>query len=257
MTKSALLAAIAFSVVSAGIAAAADLPPRPAPPPVKAPVMVEPVFIWTGFYLGAHGGWAGGDAKYTFLDEGRFNPNVFGDTASQSLSGGMAGGHIGFNWQFGNFVAGIEGSGDWSGVKKSVASPFFADTDTWTTKVKWLATITPRIGVAASNWLFYAKGGVAFASISNRLEDSGLGFVEDTVTRTGWTAGGGIEVLLTPNWVLGLEGNYYDFGKFNVNQFGTAFLGGTFDPGTNHDLHTTMWSVLGRVSYKFGGPGRY
>jgi len=253
ITKFALLGAL--SVVSASLASAADLPPRPAPPPIVAPVIVEPFFIWTGFYLGAHGGWAGGTADYTFLTNDHYN-NTAGETASQSLSGGMAGGHIGFNWQWGNFLFGIEGSGDWSGVKKADASPFFPLTDTWTTKVKWLATITPRIGVTASNWLFYAKGGVVFASIFNRLEDN-IDFVEDTVTRTGWTGGGGIEVMLTPSWILGVEGNYYDFGKFNFNQASTSFGGVTQAFGTDHDLHTTMWSVLGRVSYKFGGPGRY
>src|SRR3954447_20049635 len=104
MIKFALLGAVALSVVSASLASAADLPPRPAPPPIaKAPVIVEPVWIWTGFYLGAHGGWAGGDAKYTFLTNDRYN-TAAGETASQSISGGMAGGHIGFNWQFGNFV---------------------------------------------------------------------------------------------------------------------------------------------------------
>src|SRR4051812_16480339 len=118
MIKFALLGAVALSVVSASLASAADLPPRPAPPIAKAPVIVEPVWIWTGFYLGAHGGWAGGDAKYTFLTHGHYN-DFAGDTATQSISGGMAGGHIGFNWQWGNFVVGLEGSGDWSGVKKA------------------------------------------------------------------------------------------------------------------------------------------
>lgn len=153
-----------------------------------------------------------------------------------------------------SWLIGLEASDTWSGVEKTIITPLFTafPNDQWTTEVRWLATITPRIGVTISSWLWYLKGGVAFADIRHRLASTTgppLSF-ETSDTRVGWTLGFGGEVLLGSNWVLGAEGNFYDFGSFDVNS------ASAIPNFPNHELDMTMWSILGRLSYKFGGPGQ-
>jgi len=227
----------AVTVVMTGSVVAADMPVMPAPIPM-------PVFSWTGFYVGLHGGWGFGDVGF------HKSTAVIGD---HTMDGGLAGGHIGYNWQMGySWLVGIEASGTWSGVAKTVVGPLgplfpLFRNDAWSTEVKWFATVTPRIGVTISNWMWYLKGGVAFAGIDHRLVSPTAAASFDTSdTGVGWTIGFGGELLLASNWVFGIEGNRYDFGTFHADSGIANF--------PDHDFHPTMWSVLGRVSYKFGAP---
>ena len=90
------LGLMAFAGASA---TAADLPRyQPVAP------MYNPIYNWTGFYVGINGGGAWGNSQWDGL-------NKF------DLSGGMIGGTIGYNWQVGQIVVGAEGDIDWSGVK--------------------------------------------------------------------------------------------------------------------------------------------
>jgi len=254
--KKILLAGAALAAFVASPALAADLPTRA---PVYKAAPIASVYNWTGFYIGGHAGWGQADTDYTFADNGFWN-NAAGDVFSHKSDGFLGGVHAGFNWQSGAIVWGLEGSWTWSDVKSGVqVSPFFPLTDRFDTDVRWIATITPRIGIANDNWLFYVKGGVAFADIRSRIFDNlAVPLAHESFkkeTQTGWTVGGGVEVAFAQNWILGVEGNYYDFGDFNVNQV-TFVSTGLAAPGltTNHSVDTTMWSVLGRLSYKFGGP---
>jgi outer membrane immunogenic protein len=259
MTKT-LLAGAALAAFLAGPALAADLPVR-APVMKAPPAPVVAVYNWTGFYIGGHAGFGWAETDYNFNDFGFWN-NTPGDSFTQKGDGFLGGGHVGFNWQTGQFVWGLEGSYTWSDVKSGIdPSPFFPATDSFDTRLRWLATITPRFGIANDNWLFYVKGGVAFTEVRSRIFDNTPppfeSFKKDT--RVGWTVGGGVEWGITQNWIIGVEGNYYDFGSFNVNQVVDTSTGLPAGVTTNHDVDTTMFSVLGRVSYKFGGPivGRY
>jgi outer membrane immunogenic protein len=228
----------AVTVAMTGTVVAADMPVMRAPIPV-------PVYTWTGFYVGLHGGWGNGNVSFS---------NTSADIGDHTTGGGLAGGHIGYNWQMGySWLFGLEASGTWSGVKKTVVGPLNpldfpgSQDDRWTTNVKWLATVTPRIGVTISSWMWYLKGGVAFAEISHRFESPGSAeSFETSDTKVGWTFGFGGELLLASNWILGIEGNVYGFGHTSVNSGIVNF--------PDHDFDVTMWSILGRVSYKFGGP---
>jgi len=243
--KKYLLAGVVIGAIAAamtGSVVAADMPVMR-----ESTVIPVPVDSWSGFYVGLHGGWGFGDVN--FIKTGA-------DLDNHTIDGGLLGGHIGYNWQMSSsWLLGVEASGTWSGIKKTVFCPFngivnsigFAN-DRWTTEVKWLATVTPRIGVTIGSWMWYLKGGAAFADIDHHLE-SAIGPVsfETSGTRVGWTAGFGGELLLASNWVFGVEGNFYDFSSLKANSGIVNF--------PNHDVDVTMWSVLGRVSYKFGGPG--
>ena len=236
--KKCLLAGVvigAVTVALTGSVVAADMPV-----PGASTVIPVPVYSWSGFYIGLHGGWGFGNAH--------LSNNTAIELDDHATNGGLVGGHIGYNWQMGySWLIGLEASGTWSDVKKTVTDPLDAfPNDRWTTEVKWLATVTPRIGATISNWMWYLKGGVAFAGIDHSfVSPVGPQSFDISSTTVGWTAGLGGELLLG-NWILGVEGNVYGFGSFNVNSGIANF--------PNHDVEVTMWSILARVSYKFGGP---
>src|SRR5882672_642012 len=189
--KKYLLAGVVIGAIAAamtGSVVAADMPVMR-----ESTVIPVPVYSWSGFYIGIHGGWGFGDVDFT---------NTPFDLGNHTMDGGLFGGHIGYNWQMGySWLIGIEASGTWSGVKKTVFGPLDPDIfpgsrdDRWTTEVKWLATLTPRIGVTISNWMWYLKGGVAFAEIDHHLESPTVSF-ETSGTKVGWTVGFGGELLL-------------------------------------------------------------
>ncbi|MEA2906947.1 MAG: outer rane immunogenic protein [Alphaproteobacteria bacterium] len=246
-----LLSSVALAAFVSGSAMAADLPVRA--PAYKAPVIAPVINNWTGFYIGIDGGWGRADFDHTFNIAGHYNLAA-GNTFDYSHSGGIFGGHAGYNWQSGQWVFGIEGGAAKTWIKaQNVVSPFFPVTDRWTSEVKSIASITPRLGVAFGSALLYVKGGVAFASIRDHVNDN-FDFVDVKFNRSGWTVGAGLEYMVAPNWVVGVEYDHYDFGSRNITSNSTLFAGGTFFPGTNHNLDVRVDAVVGRVSYKFGGP---
>src|SRR5215212_4359121 len=118
--KKLLLATVALVALGATVPAlAADLAARPytkAPPPVMAPI-----YDWTGFYIGANGGWGSSHKCWDLVDDG-FGPINASAEGCHNATGGVAGGQIGYRWQAGTFVFGIEGQGDWADLRGSNAS---------------------------------------------------------------------------------------------------------------------------------------
>ena len=183
---------------------AADLPRRPPPEyPVKAAPLR--VFDWSGFYVGINGGYGWGTSRYDFGAAGidRFNVN-----------GGLAGATVGYNYQIGQTVLGIEGDLDWQNVKGSTACP--AGIGICETKSNWLGTVRGRLGYAIDRFMPYVTGGAAFGDVKANIP--GLGSQSDT--RTGWTVGGGAEYAFAPNWTIKAEYLYVDLGKFTCNLCG-------------------------------------
>ena len=130
-------------------AAAADLSLAPL---YKAPpVEVAQAYNWTGFYLGANGGGGWGHSSW--------NANATGI----NLSGGQAGGTIGYNRQLGNVVFGVEGDIDWSGLKGS--STTAGCPGGCSTSDSWLSTVRGRIGYSFERVMPYATGGLAVGDI--------------------------------------------------------------------------------------------
>jgi outer membrane immunogenic protein len=252
MIKKLLLAGSAIAFVGSQ-AIAADLPAKAplykAPPPIA-------VYSWSGCYIGGHGG--GGWTR--FEDTNRVNQNFavnYGDYSpgqgfDQDDSGWVAGGHIGCNYQTGQFVFGIEGSYAGADIKGTHFDPTIgAGDDHFSEKVTSIASVTGRLGLAQNNWLFYVKGGWAEARSKFSVVDTVgpfLGSATATKWHSGWTVGGGIEYGLTANWVIGVEANYYQFDS-KTYELGNGGLAYTWDAGP-HEITT----VLGRLSYKFGGP---
>ena len=237
MRKIALAAAAVLSL-GIGTAQAADLPRAPV---AKAPVMA-PLPLWQGWYSGIHGGWGWGDADRTF----DVTDGVFGGLGGfgHEIDGGIFGGHIGYNWQVApNYLFGLEASLAWTGIDGGVTSAvlpaFSINSD-----VEWLATFTPRFGWISNNWLFYVKGGLAGARVESSIVGP-IGFSRGE-NAWGWTAGVGFEVMWSPNWIFGIEYNYYDLGDDN---FGGFYNDGATILAQRADVKFS--SVLARISYKY------
>lgn len=207
----ALFAAVILSTVSIGTSAsAADLPAYKAPP------VITPAFSWTGFYIGANAGYSWGKASG---DVAAFGVTANGD---ENLNGAIAGGQIGFNWQTGNLVFGLEADGQWSGQKFSSSASSGGITVTEDDKIQWFATFRGRFGYAADRWLFYVTGGGAYAGFESAIGVTGLGTATWQTEHAGWTVGAGLENAITNNWSWKLEYLYLDTGSFSTTFFGVV-----------------------------------
>ena len=225
MKRSFIAGYLALAALAAAPSAqAADLGLAPlykAPPPVTA------AYNWSGFYLGANGGGAWGDSRWQGTGNGKVD-----------LSGGMAGGTAGFNWQTGPMVLGVEGDIDWSGLSGSTASAACPGGNCGTSQT-WLSTVRGRAGYAFDRFLPYVTGGLAVGDI--RAATPGL--PGGSATNTGWTVGGGVEFALPGNWSAKAEYLHVDLGSFNC---GT----GCGVPNENVSLREDVFRA--GVNYHFG-----
>jgi outer membrane immunogenic protein len=208
---------------------------------------------WTGFYAGIDGGWAKADFDHSFNSGGHYNFDP-GDTFDYDDNGGLLGGHVGYNWQVQHLVFGIEAGAAKTWLEANeVESPFFPVADVWSSRVKWLGSVTPRVGFTHDRALVYVKGGWAFGEVEDRVEHIDTDFVSASDTRNGWTIGGGAEFKLTDNIILGAEYNYYDLGDAKIDKESREIPGGgPAGFGTNHDFDVTVHAVTARLSFKFG-----
>ena len=126
-------ALIAFGIAPA---AAADLAARPY---TKAPAAAIAINNWSGFYLGAMGGYA------------QENSSGIG-----TLSGGFAGGTAGYNWQMGNIVLGVEADAAWADIGARVGNPALSALET---RIRDMGTVRGRVGYAFDQVLIYGTGG--------------------------------------------------------------------------------------------------
>jgi outer membrane immunogenic protein len=179
---------IALGVIglgSFGSALAADLPAK-APIYKAAPIAM---YNWTGFYIGINGG--GGWARSNHTD------TLGVTTGNFNLSGGMAGGTVGYNWQSSNIVVGLEADWDWANIHGSTTTFCAVGCDT---KITSFGTLRPRIGMTWDNFLFYVTGGLAWDTVKAGRP----GFTSNN-TRAGWTIGGGAEAFIMPKWSVKAE----------------------------------------------------
>ncbi len=218
-------------------ALAADLPSRiPAAPPPP------PLFTWTGLYVG-------GQVGYQWSAES--SPQIYSLTGvggagqpNYNQSGVIGGGHIGYNWQFNQFVLGIEG--DVEGTNFEGTGNFgAAGALALHTEINVQGSVRGRLGYAWDRLLVYATGGAAFAQLANRYTNTALGMDDYKTDRTGWTVGGGFEYAFAPSWSAELEYRYTDLG--HTNDLLLASSAGAL--GANH--HETFNAVRAGVSYHF------
>jgi outer membrane immunogenic protein len=199
--KRLLLAGAAFlSLMTA--ASAADLGARPY---TKAPPL-SPAYNWSGFYIGAMGGYA----------------------FDSDNGGGFGGGTIGYNWQApgSQFVFGIEIDAAGASIKESQSAIIGNVLFTAEDKINALGSVTGRVGIAADAALFYAKGGYAWANNKLSLSAGGLSD-SDSHIHSGYTVGGGIEYMFAPNWSAKAEYMFMHLESQNYTLGGIGFDSGT------------------------------
>lgn len=191
MNKAILGAAIVATLGAMTSARAADLSYRPTQPyTVNQPLNA---FSWAGPYLGGNLGYAWGSVSNNA-------------TKPSGIAGGA---QIGYNWQTGQWVYGVEGD-----IQASGAEDRFAG---WKFSNPWFGTIRGRFGFALNNILVYGTGGLAFGALDADL----LGRTESHTT-AGWTLGAGAEVGLTPNWSAKVEYLYVDLSTQNFTLTGAS-----------------------------------
>jgi opacity protein-like surface antigen len=219
----ATLARIAIATAALGLPAqAADLS-------VKAPMPAIP-YSWTGLYLGANFGGVVNSENVT---------TPFGIVASDP-AGALGGGQVGYNFQFGSLLVGIEGEFD--GTAAQGVANFLGPgaSISVTSNQRWYSTLDGRF---MGPLLLFAKGGVAWMDANYQLAvTSGLGgSFSMSTTRTGWNVGAGIEYLLTPQWSAKVEYDYLDFG--------TNTLGFVTPVGNGATIKTEVNEIKAGVNY--------
>ena len=244
------------AVVVLGMAApafAADLPARTY---TKAPVMVAPIYDWSGFYIGLNGGGASSHECYTITNSA--GAVVFPTSEGcHNATGGLVGGQVGYRWQASNWVFGVEAQGDWASLKGSNPSLTALIPYTNQTKIDAIGLFTGQIGYAFNNVLWYVKGGAAvtdnnyssFFPVGNVFAAAGVPFNAASDTRWGGAVGTGIEIGFAPNWSVALEYDHLFMGNPNITFPPTSIAVGRSDTiAQGVDMGTI------RINYRFGGP---
>jgi outer membrane immunogenic protein len=234
------LLSICVAAFAAGPALAADLPVKARPMP--API---PVFSWTGFYIGLNIGGKWADVDHT-VTNGATTFDFTRDTASSVIGGGQ----LGYNWQVGAWVFGIEGDIDAQDFNRSrvigTAIGPFVPGDAFSLESRWQASLRGRIGYAAwDRTLLYVTGGGAWTQVKGTASLVGLGVFTNDTTVSGGTVGGGLEYAFTNNLTLGIEGRWTFYGDH-------TFTGGTLAGLPVSDkISLDTAEVMGKINYKF------
>jgi outer membrane immunogenic protein len=226
-----------FKLIKAGVAGLAllaiPLAAQAADVPIKAPYYkgaqsVVSYYNWTGFYAGVNAGYGFGTSTWS------------APAASIKPKGALFGGTLGYNWQSGAIVYGVEGDFDWSGVKGSVGCP--VGIATCETSNTWLATFRGRVGYAFDRWLPYITAGGAYGNVK-ATETIGGASLSASSAQFGWTFGAGLEYAFMGNWTAKLEYLYVDLGSFNAGLAPTV---------NNVSFKENI--LRAGLNYKFSGP---
>jgi outer membrane immunogenic protein len=185
-------------------------------PYYRAPMIA--IYNWTGFYLGGHVGFISTD----------------GD------SGFIGGGQVGYNYQVGQWVFGVEGQISGTSIRDSASGvismngvPIGAVGAQGS--LDWISTLAGRAGFAFDRWLVYGKLGAAWAHGSGSAfvtSPAGSMSISTSDTVSGWMLGFGTEYALRDNWSAKVEYNMLDFdhGTIHAVKAGVNYRFNFFDP---------------------------
>jgi outer membrane immunogenic protein len=243
MMKKPLLGAVTLCALGiAAPAVAADLAARPytkAPPYVAATV-----YDWSGLYFGGNAGYGSSRESWSMVTPGT---GLLRPEGNHNAGGAVVGGQIGYRWQVGTWVFGVEGQGDWAGLKGSninLVTPTLRDQ----TKVDAFGLITGQVGYAFNNALFYVKGGAAVTGNKyNELNVAAIPVTNGKDTRWGGVIGAGFEYGFAPNWSAGINYDHLFMGTRNDNFVNAA---GAF--ANTQRISQDVDLVTLRINYKFG-----
>jgi outer membrane immunogenic protein len=217
---------------------------------------IGPIYNWAGLFAGGTFGYGLGRNDSTFVI-----PATNAEAFILSPRGFDGGGIIGYNWQFGTWVVGVDA--DFQG---STGSGYLtcanlcagAGATTIDQKLSWFSTVRGRLGYAVGPALFYATAGGAFGEVKENIaQPFAGGSASFSHSQSGFVVGGGIENkldlfgLLGPNWTTRTEYLYVDLGSVSDTFANPAVAGGAAQT-LSSNLHEHIWRTV--VSYKFGNP---
>jgi outer membrane immunogenic protein len=255
-------------------AIAADVAPY-----YRAP-LVQPIWAWTGFYIGANAGWVdsvGQTITNTGTDTGAgglgAGLNTFGAiplTVNVNNRGFIGGGQVGYNWQIGpNWVWGLEGDLAGVGAKSSTAAGSATAvpiTTIYTSELDMLGTVRARLGfLAIPNLLLYGTGGLAYGE--TKLGSAAVCPTSNPPCQTepttanqssnwsfGWTVGAGVEWKFAPDWSVKAEYLYVDLGpQSNTITYNHGLAPAAFTSSLTSTVNLHDNIVRFGVNYNFGG----
>lgn len=277
--KKILLSSVALVGLTAG-AFAADLPSRRAP----APYVAVPVFTWTGFYAGVNAGYAFSDTSNSGrfgsfgVTPGTLTPPLAGYAGTvnvgpraSSNDGFVGGGQVGYNYQIGNLVIGVEADAQYadldrrrSGTVTTLSGPavpgFIGAVNSSQPGIDFFGTVRGRVGYAFDRVLVYGTGGFAYGDASrnnNQCQLADGSFAagcsrNNNDFRTGYAAGAGVEYAFTPNIIGRIEGLYVDLDRNRATNLVGAVGGApVYFTASSRKNDDSFGIVRAAVSYKF------
>lgn len=255
----ALATAMGLGLASGATALAADVarPAYKAPPPAPAAP-----YSWTGFYIGIHGGGAWFDKDWFFPcspTNAVFGPPCDVSQGGHTAGSWLAGGQIGFNYQVGQWVWGIEAQFSATRIEGSNLDVAFPADEVLHSRTDFIGTVAVRLGYAWDRTLLYVKGGGAWVHdkywlTAVQAPATGVTFATANETRWGWMVGAGVEYAFAQNWSVKLEYNFLDFGTervlFNIIPITPNLL--PFDEDIEQRIHIVKVGLNYR--FNWGGP---
>lgn len=235
LRTSAFITATALFVTLGQAALAADVSQRPV---YKTPVVVAPVYNWTGCYVGGNVGATWGRADIT---------NVSNFASVSGTNSGFAGGmQVGCDYQMNQWVIGFRNLFDWTSLDSSVS---FANGYTGSSDTSWFDILTARGGyLVQPNLLLYVQGGAAWMRSNQYINNpAGAQVAQFSSNKSGWTIGGGVEYMFAPRWTAFLEYNYLNFGTSSGSWTGAAPCAA----GCSVDVKRDSQNILLGVNYRF------
>jgi outer membrane immunogenic protein len=226
-------------------------------PAFAADVVEEQPYDWSGVYAGIFAGVGQTSSDWDGTDNEVTGPvNNFEIDESLDETSFFLGGLLGVNFQHDEWVFGVEGDIGWfhSKERESLDLDGTEGLDL-TSKIDLLGSVRARAGYAMDRTLVYVTGGLAFADTKHTWDDGGLsptslwnGAPESVDLDFGWVAGAGIEHAWTDNWLVRLEGLYYDLGS----EDGEVLAGDAGAPETDSfKVDQEIWIARIGLSYKF------
>lgn len=245
--KKFLLATVGLIALSMSApASAADIAARPY---TKAPPMIVAVYDWSGFYTGANGGWGSARNCWDLL----LPPSPALGEGCHDATGGTAGGQVGYRWQAGAYVFGLEAQGNWADFKGSNGTlPPPTGIFTNETKIDAFGLFTGQVGYAWNNALLYVRGGGAVTSNRYNQYFTATGALSSSSgdeTRWGGVVGVGLEYGFASNWSAAVA---YDHMFMQDKTVTLTTPIGAFP--TSERVSQNVDLVTVRVNYRWGGP---
>ena len=210
--------------------------------PVKAPYL-QPVFDWTGFYIGGHTGYSRGSSNAVLSD-----PLPSAAVTDSIFSGVVGGVQGGYNWRLpSGLLLGVEADLTFPNYlpSNSIISRLISPNSDVTHSLDYVGTVRGRLGYATSHWLFYATGGLAFAG--ERFINTPVAGSDEKIIhqRLGWAAGAGVEYGFAPHWSVRLEYLYSQYQRADIG----------FPQGAQHSSTLDFQQVRIGLNRKVDWPG--